>query len=110
MQEAKVRAITEIAPQVENPNVFHLEVATNIYHRMRARIAHLPKTERRVFDLFFVEEMSVEEVSAHLGISPRTTDNARSRVLTALRLSNLHLLLLIYCFIHVWMLLRRLCL
>ncbi|WP_126248078.1 RNA polymerase sigma factor [Chitinophaga rhizosphaerae] len=83
--EKEARTIREHIPISEDPAVFRSEVESECYQKMRQKIAHLPKTDQKVFELMIVNDLSVEEASEILNLNPRTIDNARSRVNVALQ-------------------------
>jgi RNA polymerase sigma factor (sigma-70 family) len=54
-----------------------------------ARIPKLTKREREVMDLVFYKEMTNKQVAHKLGLSHRTVELHRSRVMSKLKVDNL---------------------
>ncbi|MGW2447948.1 RNA polymerase sigma factor [Streptomyces sp. NPDC001675] len=61
-------------------------VATNEMHEeLRAKVQSLPHRQRRVIELLFLEDLSIDETADLLGIAPETARRYRWTALKALR-------------------------
>ena len=95
LHEAARTADTEEVP------VLHRMIAAETMHRLYAAIDTLPPKCRRVFEMFYMEEKSLNEIAEELGIAVTTVISQKKRALELLRkkLPSRSLILLL-CLLH----------
>lgn len=84
----------------EDPEVYSKIVGTELLKEIYDEVANLPMKQREVFQMTYIEDMTVEEISKKLQISPNAVYIYRSRALTWLKGStkikdSLYLILLV---------------
>lgn len=80
-------------PVAEDPAIFRDEITAGIFHKIRMEVAKMPELEQRIFQLAFIEGIPNRQISEELHIAYQTVANVKSKILAALRLSELSLTL-----------------
>jgi RNA polymerase sigma-70 factor (family 1) len=79
-----LREFSVLSPQFEQ-SVFHNLIQAEVLRIVASERARLPTKTKRVFEMFYFENKSYQEIAEELGISINTVKNQKIRALKILR-------------------------
>lgn len=69
----------------EDSDAFTKMVRAELLKSIMDEVQRLPEKQRQIFHMTFIEDMSIDEIGLHLGMSPNAVYTNRSRALATLR-------------------------
>lgn len=74
-----------MASDTDEPTVLQKMIEAEVYDQLYQALNQLPPRPRRIFELFYFEKKSIQDIADELGATPDAVKNQKKRAMQLLR-------------------------